>query len=535
MIDEIFRTYLLILFHAESESKKIIIAKDILDVSTKLLKRLEGDAKGTIFWNKMRLLNLVAKQYNEGINIDIALGKLFSGESKFTSLKEEVQEIKNMQTNEMDMQHLEKQLIFEKQYITSEEYLQRIKGYLERIENRDFEGVEDIETELKTIIEQLYMGFIRETNLAKSLDGVKIIDYNDADMLLSRMQEFYSGKNYISSGYKNMDDLLGGGFERTRLYLLAGKPGSGKSTFLINFAYNIAQEIAREKLDEYVLYVSLENLALETNQRLLGRHLDLKKDSIESLIRTNDPNRVLRNALGDFKASNLIISYFPARTFGTTDLFSYVETLNMERKQKPRAIIVDYLDLMKLPSYLSEMRLQLGDITLGLKSMGVLYKVPVISATQLLKSSYNSKPGLGDIKESSEKIDHSDAIGLINRLDKGDDLEDHIDQFGFNVEVCWDKSRASANGTLRFAMILSKFLIEMERDNWAAKKPKNTLPPQQQAQNPYANSPIQSPLQTKFAPPSMASQTASMPLPPVFDNNASMETGSGTNLDDIEI
>jgi len=535
MIDEIFRTYLLILFHAENETKRLIISKDILEVSSKLLKRLDGDTKGTIFWNKMRLLNLIAKQYNEGVNIDIALGKLFSGETKFSALKDEVMQIKTMKTTEMDILHLEKQLTFEKQYIISEEYLQRIKGYIERIENRDFEGVEDIETELKNIIEQLYMGFIRETNLARSLDGVKVIDYNDPDILLSKMQEFYSGKNYISSGYKNLDDLLGGGFERTRLYLLAGKPGSGKSTFLLNFAYNMSQEIAKEGLDEYVLYLSLENLALETNQRLLGRHLDLKKDSIESLIRTGDPNRTLRDALTGFKSSNLVISYFPARTFGTTDLFSYVETLNMERKQKPRAIIVDYLDLMKLPQYISEMRLQLGDITLGLKSLAVLHKIPVISATQLLKSSYNTKPGLGDIKESSEKIDHSDAIGLINRLDKGDDLEEHIDQFGFNVELSWDKSRASANGTLRFAMILSKFLIEMERDNWNNKKPKNALPPQQQAQNPYANSPIQSPMQTKFSPPPPMAQTDVAFMPPVQSNNTPMETGSGNNFNDIEI
>ena len=84
-------------------------------------------------------------------------------------------------------------------------------------------------------------------------------------------------------------------------------------------------------------------------------------------------------------------------------------------------------------------------------------------------------------------------------------------------------------------MILSKFLIEMERDNWNNKKPKNALPPQQQAQNPYANSPIQSPMQTKFSPPPPMAQTDVAFMPPVQSNNTPMETGSGNNFNDIEI
>jgi len=233
---------------------------------------------------------------------------------------------------------------------------------------------------------------------------------------------------------------------------------------MLNIIYNISQDIKKGlHEDGYVLYVTLENLALETNQRMLCKHLDLTLPDIESIIRTRDCNNVIRTALNDFKESNIVVAYFPSRTYSVTDLYSYVENLNLARGQKPVCIVVDYLDIMKLPAYHSELRHQLGDITLGLKNLAVMYKIPVLSATQLLKGAYEGKPTLGAIKESSEKIDHADAIGLIHRLDSGDDLESHIEQYGFNVEISFDKSRASANGTLRFAMFLNKFKILEEQ------------------------------------------------------------------------
>jgi replicative DNA helicase len=461
MIDEIFRTYLMLTFHTESTTKRIVLAKDMIDVSEKLLQRMGNETKGTIFWNKIRLLNIIGIQASKGVNFDIILEKAFNQHTKFHEFKDEVYNIKNTKINELDLQHLEKQITFEKQYIASEVYLEKFKNYLEKIENREFEGVEDIETELQNIIEELYMGFVRETNLAKSLDGVKMIDYDDPQSLMDHMKDFYDGKNYIPTGYQNIDKLFGGGLERTRLYLLAGRPGSGKSTFLLNLADNISQLTTKpEYEDTYVLYLTFENLALETNQRFLCRHLNLTQSEIYELVKSGSSNEVIMGCLDEFKRNNLVISYFPPRTFGTSDLFSYVENLNMERGQKPLAIFVDYLDLMKLPQYLKEFRLQLGDITLGLKTLGVTYKIPVVSVTQLLKGAYGGKATLGDIKESSEKIDHSDVIGMLNRLDNGDNWEDHIYQFGFNAEISFDKTRGCRGGTLQFAMMLDKFSIE---------------------------------------------------------------------------
>lgn len=49
-------------------------------------------------------------------------------------------------------------------------------------------------------------------------------------------------REYVSTGYQQLDHWLGGGFQRAGYTLLAGKTGEGKSTFAYNFINNIPSD-----------------------------------------------------------------------------------------------------------------------------------------------------------------------------------------------------------------------------------------------------------------------------------------------------
>lgn len=49
-------------------------------------------------------------------------------------------------------------------------------------------------------------------------------------------------REYVSTGYKQLDHWLGGGFQRRGYTLFAGKTGEGKSTFTYNFINNIPED-----------------------------------------------------------------------------------------------------------------------------------------------------------------------------------------------------------------------------------------------------------------------------------------------------
>lgn len=466
-MEEIFRSYLILFLNNTINSKeKIVLARDALEIVSRMLDK-HKDAEGTIPYNKMLLLKEVATLYEKGINNIDAFNKIFFKGSKWVDFRTDIESIMSTEYNETEIDEFKRNLIFEKEYLSTEVTIQRFKTYLDKVESRSFDNIYNMQSELRSIAEDLYMDFVRESNLAQSLDGVTEIDFQNPEMLLEKMYEFYDGRNFISTGFKNIDELFGGGLEATRIYILAGKPGSGKSTFLLNFFYNMSESILLrpEFKDRYILYVTLENLGLETMQRLTSKVLHITNKEMNLLIRNRDKTfrESMTKVIKDMSDRGARIAYFPAKTIGPIDILAYIDKLNAKTGKKPLCVMVDYLDIMKLNPRISEYRHQLGEVTLGLKSIAVQYKIPVVTVTQLTKDAYNGKPTLSSIKESSEKIDHADAIGLLQRLDNGTDVEEHINSFGYNVELSFDKSRASGNGTLRFAMDPSKFDIQMER------------------------------------------------------------------------
>lgn len=65
---------------------------------------------------------------------------------------------------------------------------------------------------------------------------------------------FHNGTVILSSGFPKLDKLFGG-FEKGKLYMIAGRPGCGKSVLSLNIALNIA---SNPFVDKSVLYVSIE-------------------------------------------------------------------------------------------------------------------------------------------------------------------------------------------------------------------------------------------------------------------------------------
>jgi circadian clock protein KaiC len=61
----------------------------------------------------------------------------------------------------------------------------------------------------------------------------------------------------ISTGNSGLDDILGGGFDRNRMYLYEGRPGTGKTTIALEFLLEGA------RAGEPVLYITLSETQRE--------------------------------------------------------------------------------------------------------------------------------------------------------------------------------------------------------------------------------------------------------------------------------
>ena len=73
----------------------------------------------------------------------------------------------------------------------------------------------------------------------------------------------------ISSGFPKIDKLLGG-FEKGKMYMIAGRPGYGKSVLALNIALNIA---SNPFINKSVLYISTESTEKDMNEQVFSDRL----------------------------------------------------------------------------------------------------------------------------------------------------------------------------------------------------------------------------------------------------------------------
>jgi hypothetical protein len=117
--------------------------------------------------------------------------------------------------------------------------------------------------------------------------------------------------------------------------------------------------------------------------------------------------------------SGIVMKYFPAMSVSVLDLMGVVDDVieTYGSDIKIAGLYVDYLDLLKTDTRYDMYRLELGHITLALKTLAVQYNIPVITATQLGRSSYkihdSSSLGVEQISESIKKVEHADFVGLL--------------------------------------------------------------------------------------------------------------------------
>ena len=260
---------------------------------------------------------------------------------------------------------------------------------------------------------------------SSSLDLIK----DDYDHVVDMIVKKYERKNTTSTGFQIFDDkILMGGFEPSRLYIFGGGSGAGKSTILNNFIIKSATS-PRMKVDDthiskpgeiekVYVYITLENTIeealLRTYQPLFDRTIQQTLQEISSGI------NIKKKLMDELERNNstIVMKYFPAMSVSYIDLMGVLdEVIETYGKDKIAGLYVDYLDLLKTDSKYDLYRIELGHITLSLKTLAVQYNIPVITATQLGRSIYrvqsSSELNVDQMGESIKKVEHADFVALL--------------------------------------------------------------------------------------------------------------------------
>lgn len=288
-----------------------------------------------------------------------------------------------------------------------------------RFKTGNYSNHDEIVKEIETCITSLNTKF-RKAKVEKSTDRTFSLKPDELrSILVDTYNELISEYRILQTGMQGFNQLIGGGFENTRLYLLVGATAAGKSLTLLNLAYQIKRYNRGFKSKDptkipCVVYLTMENSVTETIQRLfkICTGEDLKNhsiDEIEYMLKTKGELYLTGDSPID-----LIIKYKPNRSVDTSYLYTLTEDLEDEGYEVI-CLMQDHIKRIRSTTNQQDIRLELGDVTNELKTFALIKDIPVITNSHL------NRDGAKVIDEGASKS-KADLIRMLGKANIGESL-----------------------------------------------------------------------------------------------------------------
>ena len=252
----------------------------------------------------------------------------------------------------------------------------------------------------------------------------------------------------VPTGFIDLDKMLGG-LQPSDLLIIAGRPGQGKSGFLLSVAKNAA--LTHKK---HVAIFSLEMSNEQVAERLISQQTGIDSQTLRTGKLQGNQWEVFAQAIEVLSDTHIFLDDTPAIT--PLQLRTKCRRLHLEHHID--LIIVDYLQLMGGETRNENRVQEVSYISRNLKVLARELNVPVLAAAQLsraVEQRADKKPVLSDLRESGSLEQDSDIVMFIYRPDQYE--KDTVKQ---NVgEIVVAKHRNGPVGTVEliFRSALAKF------------------------------------------------------------------------------
>lgn len=229
----------------------------------------------------------------------------------------------------------------------------------------------------------------------------------------------------IPTGFSLLDKYMTG-LNKSDLILIGARPAMGKTSFALNIARNIAVQ-AKKKVVFFSLEMGREQLA----QRILSTEARVESQKMRTGELTDDDWSRIGQATLALNDAELY--------FDDTSTITVPEMKARVRKMRDvDCVIIDYLQLMTGTKRTESRVQEVSEITRSLKLMAKDLKIPVITCSQLSRSTEgrgkSHKPQLSDLRESGSIEQDADIVLMLYR-------ESYYDEEK-NETVVTDESKA---------------------------------------------------------------------------------------------
>ncbi len=249
----------------------------------------------------------------------------------------------------------------------------------------------------------------RITNDLQPIQSVLGTYYDRIDQLSQRPDEIFG----VPTGLIDLDKILGG-LQKSDLLIIAGRPGMGKTGFMLSVAKNAAQ-----KHKKHVAVFSLEMSNEQLLQRLIAQETGIDTQRLRTGQLMDDEWDKFTHAIEVLSNTHIWLDDTPAIT--PLSLRTKCRRLHMEHQLD--LIIVDYLQLMAGDTRTENRVQEVSYISRNLKVLARELNVPVLVGAQLsraVEQRADKRPVLSDLRESGSLEQDSDIVMFIHRPDEKD-------------------------------------------------------------------------------------------------------------------
>ena len=233
------------------------------------------------------------------------------------------------------------------------------------------------------------------------------------------------------------------GLQPGDLIIVAARPSMGKTTFAMNLAEGV---LFHENLP--VIVFSMEMPAESIVMRLLSSWGQINQTSLRSAQMNEDEWARMMNAISHLQDKHLYID--DSTALPPSEVRSRCRRIAKNHDGKVGMVIVDYLQLMKVPSLSGNRVEEISEISRSLKALARELNCPVIALSQLnrsLENRPNKRPIMSDLRESGAIEQDADLITFIYR----DEVYNENSDLKGVAEIIIGKQRNGPIGTVRLA------------------------------------------------------------------------------------
>ncbi len=267
--------------------------------------------------------------------------------------------------------------------------------------------------------------------------------------------------------FRDLDQILGG-WHGGKLYIVAARPGMGKSAITLQIATDIAKG-TRARPGAPVLFISVEMKGLELGNRVLCSIAGVDGNRLRTNKVTPDDDIRLLTAAESIRDVPLFIVDDDSATLAG------IKSLARKFRQQHGEIgmiVVDYLQLMSGNGDDESREREMSNVSRGLKKLTNELDVPIVALSQLnrgpeTRTGKDKRPRLADLRESGAIEQDADVVIFIYRDEV---YNKDTDDKGI-AEIIVEKQRGGATGTVRLRWVreCTRFdcMHEEERDHAA--------------------------------------------------------------------